>query len=106
VLVGKQGIKSMGLRFEWDRRKAAANLRKYGVSFDEASTVFHDLSAESSTMKTIRETNRDRSIVGHSEAGRLLLVSLTERAENVIRIISAPLTNKRERDDYEKNQSD
>ena len=32
----------MGFRFEWDRRKAADNLRKHGVSFNEASTVFHD----------------------------------------------------------------
>lgn len=32
----------MGLRFEWDRRKAGTNLEKHGVSFDEASTVFHD----------------------------------------------------------------
>ena len=32
----------MGLRFEWDRRKAAGNLRKHGVSSDEASSVFHD----------------------------------------------------------------
>jgi len=32
----------MSLCFEWDHRKAASNLRKYGVSFDEARTVFHD----------------------------------------------------------------
>ena len=32
----------MGLRFEWDRWKAGGNLRKHGVSFDMASTVFHD----------------------------------------------------------------
>jgi hypothetical protein len=30
------------LRFEWDERKATSNLRKYHVSFDEASTVFQD----------------------------------------------------------------
>ena len=30
----------MSLRFEWDKDKAAANLKKHGVSFDEASTVF------------------------------------------------------------------
>lgn len=32
----------MGVRFEWDRNKAAANLTWHGVSFDEASTVFYD----------------------------------------------------------------
>ena len=32
----------MAFRFEWDSRKAAANISKHGVSFDEASTVFDD----------------------------------------------------------------
>ncbi len=32
----------MGLKFEWDRRKAAANLKKHGVSFEEAATAFGD----------------------------------------------------------------
>jgi uncharacterized DUF497 family protein len=32
----------MRLRFEWDKDKAAANLKEHGVSFDEASTVFDD----------------------------------------------------------------
>ncbi len=32
----------MDLRFEWDKKKAAANLRKHGVSFDEARTVFYN----------------------------------------------------------------
>lgn len=35
----------MAYRFEWDKRKARSNLRKHGVSFDEASTVFDDPSA-------------------------------------------------------------
>ena len=41
----------MGLRFEWDRRKAGTNLRKHGVSFDEASTVFHIGSPEKTEYK-------------------------------------------------------
>lgn len=32
----------MSVHFEWDKRKAEANLRKHGISFDEASTVFDD----------------------------------------------------------------
>jgi uncharacterized DUF497 family protein len=32
----------LGYTFEWDRRKAAANLRKHGISFQEASSVFGD----------------------------------------------------------------
>lgn len=94
----------MGLRFEWDRRKAAGNLRKHGVSFDEASTVFHDPLARifDDEDHSIHETRE--IIVGHSATGRLLLVAFTERTENVIRIISARPTTTHERDDYEKNQ--
>ena len=32
----------MGMRFNWDPRKASANVKKHGVSFDEASTAFAD----------------------------------------------------------------
>ena len=94
----------MGLCFEWDRRKAIANLRKHGVSFDEASTLFHD------PLATIFDDDdhsgdEPREIaVGHSITGRLLLVSFVERTENVIRIISARQTTTHERDDYEKKQ--
>lgn len=95
----------MGLRFEWDRRKAASNLRKHGVSFDEASTVFHNplsriFDDEDHSIDEAREI-----IVGHSATRRLLLVSFVELAENVIRIISARPTTTRERDDYEENPS-
>jgi hypothetical protein len=95
----------MGLRFEWDRQKAAANFRKHGVSFDEASTVFHDpLSRifndeDHSSIHEMREI-----IVGYSVTKRLLLVSFMERAENVIRIISSRQATTRERGDYEENK--
>lgn len=42
-------------------------------------------------------------IIGHSIAGRLVVVSFTERAENLVRIISARQTTKKEREDYEEN---
>ena len=96
--------KEYGLQFEWDRRKAASNLRKHGVSFDEASTVFHDslgliFDDGDHSIDEPREI-----IVGHSATGRLLLVSFVERRENVIRIISARTTTTSERDDYEEDQ--
>ncbi|MDW7710459.1 MAG: BrnT family toxin [Deferrisomatales bacterium] len=95
----------MGLRFEWDRRKAAGNLRKHGVSFDEASTVFDDALGRIFDDEDHSEREPREIIVGHSAAGRLLLVSFTERGENVIRIISARPATPRERDDYEEDQS-
>ena len=94
----------MGLRFECDRRKAAANLRKHGVSFDEASTIFHDPLALTFDDEDHSGDEPGEIAIGHSITGRLLLVSFVEREENAIRIISGRLTTTRERDDYEKNQ--
>ena len=95
----------MALRFEWDVHKARANIRKHGVSFDEAATVFRDGLAcifddEDHSMEESREI-----IIGHSAAGRLLLVSFREKADNTVRIISARTTTKRERSDYEKKDT-
>lgn len=93
----------MGVQFEWDGRKAEANVRKHGISFDEASTVFDDplalvLADEEHSDDEVREI-----IVGHSVLQRLLLVSFTERDEDVIRIISCRKADKRERKHYEEN---
>jgi uncharacterized protein len=93
----------MAYRFEWDSRKATANVRKHGVSFDEASTVFDDPLAvifddEAHSTAEMREL-----IVGHSIADRLLLVAFTERPAALIRLISARAITKNERQDYENN---
>ncbi len=90
-------------RFEWDPRKAAANARKHGISFDEASTVFDDIYAvifddEGHSTEEPREL-----IIGHSLTNRLLIVSFVERARNRVRLISARVATKRERQEYEDN---
>jgi hypothetical protein len=90
----------MPLRFEWDEDKAASNVTKHGVTFDEASTVFSDPLAvifedEEHSPDEIREI-----IIGHSILERLLLVSFTERGEESVRIISVRKATKRERRDY------
>jgi uncharacterized protein len=95
----------MGLRFEWDREKAATNSRKHGVSFDEASTVFHDPLAQIFDDEEHSEGEAREIIIGHSATGRLLIVPFNERQSNVIRIISARLATPRERNDYEKDQN-
>ena len=64
----------MPLRFEWNEDKAASNVTKHGVTFDEASTVFGDPLAvifddEEHSLDEIREI-----IIGHSVLERLLLV--------------------------------
>jgi hypothetical protein len=88
------------VEFEWDGRKAKANLRKHGVSFEEAATAFRDpLSA--TARDPDHSTGEDRFITfGVSSRGRLLVVSHTERGEKV-RIISARAATKGERVIYE-----
>lgn len=94
----------MSLHFEWDKHKAATNFRKHRVSFDEARTVFNDSLARIFN-DPAHSTNELREIIiGHSLAERLLIVSFTERGE-AIRIISARLATRRERQDYEENIS-
>lgn len=93
----------MSVRFDWDNRKAASNLEKHNVSFEEASTVFDDpLALIFDDNAHSAEENREL-IIGHSVTGELLLVCFTEKAGNVIRIISARFPTRRERKDYEEN---
>jgi len=95
----------MGYRFEWDRRKATANVGKHGVVFEEASTVFLDPLAFIFDDDDHSDQEHRELIVGHSTNGRLMIISFTERAAGVIRIISARPATKKERENYEKNVS-
>ena len=90
----------MALRFEWDQRKAASNLRAHGVSFGEATTVFSDplsvtISDPDHSAAEVRFVD-----VGLSQLGRLLVISYTERGDR-IRLISARLASQNERRKYE-----
>ena len=84
------------MEFEWDPKKASSNLRKHKISFKEASSALSDPMAATGA-------DPDHSIgefrfitFGISERGRLLVVSHTEQSET-IRIISARLASKREK---------
>jgi uncharacterized protein len=91
----------MNIRFSWDSRKAARNRRVHdGVTFEEAATVFRDLTAfifddDEHSGEEYREL-----IIGHSTQNRLLIVSFTER-DDVIRIISARKADAGEQRVYE-----
>lgn len=90
------------MNFEWDEFKAAANLQKHGVSFEEATTVFSNPQAVIFDDEA-HSTNEQREIIiGHSSRDRLLLISFTERSA-IIRIISARRATRKERQDYEQN---
>jgi len=90
------------LRFEWDPRKAAANVRKHGVSFEEARTVFYD---ENALLRPDEEHSAEEDrflLLGLSGRLRTLVVCHCHRqADEVIRLISARKANAVERQQYE-----
>lgn len=94
----------MGVSFEWDARKAASNLRKHEVSFEEAMRVFGDPLAQIFDDPVYSDDERRELIVGHSSPRRLLIVSFVERG-SAVRILSARRTTRRERRDYEEGTS-
>ena len=88
------------MRFTWDPQKGRENLRKHGVSFEEATTAFNDyLSA--TALDPDHSISENRFITfGVSNRGRLLIVAHTDEGE-LIRVISARLATKSERKIYE-----
>lgn len=88
------------MEFTWDWRKAEANRRKHGVSFDEAVTVFFD-PRELLIWDPDHSMGEDRFVsIGLSASGRLLVVGYTERG-STIRLIFARRATMPETMDYE-----
>ncbi len=87
------------MHFTWDPRKAASNLRKHSVAFEEATTVFDDEHA----LVQPDLVHADRLLIlGTSTRARVLFVVYVEReAEDVVRIISARKATPHERKAYE-----
>jgi uncharacterized protein len=85
--------------FEWDPNKETKNIRKHGISFEEAATVF-DNPMFITVIDEEHSIDEERYItIGLSKYGRLLLVAHTERQEK-IRIISARKATKNEEKFY------
>lgn len=87
-------------KFEWDNQKAASNLLKHGVSFDEAVSVFGDGLALTFADTDHAEAEDRSRTYGVSSKARLLVVIHTER-RNGIRIISARKATRHEKSIYE-----
>jgi uncharacterized protein len=89
------------LRFEWDRKKAAENQRRHGVSFEEAESVFAD---EFAILLDDPDHSVDEArflLLGLSATLRTLVVSHCYRkADEVVRLISARKATRLERDVY------
>ncbi|HMN76461.1 MAG TPA: BrnT family toxin [Burkholderiaceae bacterium] len=91
----------MNLGFEWDPRKAAANLRKHGVSFEDAQSVFADERARLIDDPDHSVDEERFLLLGLSSSLRLLVVAHCYReAGGIIRIISARKATREEQSFY------
>lgn len=89
------------LRYEWDKRKEASNIKKHGVSFHEASTVFFDPHALTFYDPDHSDDEERFITLGMAATSKILFVAHTDRGM-VTRIISAREATKKECDGYEK----
>jgi len=95
-------------RFEWDANKASSNLKKHGISFEEAALVFRD-PFSASRLERIEHGEERWQTIGLGSGALLLVVHTwhmeTERESmEIIRIISARPATRQERADYEHSQ--
>ena len=96
----------MSLVVEWEPRKARSNLRKHGVSFEEAVSVFSNPLARVFADEEHSAEESREIIIGHSSAKRLLLVCFMEVEMDRVRIISARGATREEQHDYEEHVTD
>lgn len=91
------------MKFKWDSQKAASNLKKHGVSFQEAASVLGD--ALSITYYDPDHSAREHRYItiGMSLLGRVLMVAHADRRDN-IQIISARKATRKERRYYEEGE--
>ena len=92
----------MTQRFEWDEIKAASNLRKHGVSFEEAASVFSDALAYTFTDPDHSVVKQRLLSFGLSQFGHLLAVVHCDRGR-AIRIITSRRVTRHERGIYEQS---
>ena len=94
----------MGFLFEWDPNKAAENLQKHGVSFEEAATIFADFLSVTIDDPLHSDDEQRLVIIGQTVRGQTLVVVHTVRGDK-IRIISARQATKQERKSYEHSKN-
>ncbi len=92
------------MQFEWDPEKAAANVKRRRVTFNEAASVLEDPLSTTFPDEAHSEEEMRFLTIGASHRGRVLVVAHTER-NDTIRIISARRATRREREFYEQGES-
>ena len=91
------------IKFEWSSAKASANLKKHGVSFEEAQSVFYDEYARQFDDEAHSNKEERFILLGMSIQSRVIVVCHCERASgDIIRIISARKATRKERKFYER----
>lgn len=95
-------------QFEWDPRKARQNLKRHGIAFERAATIFTDRSALSEFDEAHSESEERWITLGLDQTGALLVVCHTFREDTEssarIRLISARKPTKREQAEYERRK--
>ncbi len=90
------------MRFEWDPAKDKSNRAKHGVSFDQASELFKSGVEYLEIYDEEHSDEEDRFIaIGPIKRG-VIVIAYTEREDDVLRIVSARMATKRERQRYER----
>jgi uncharacterized DUF497 family protein len=90
----------MSLLFEWDASKARSNIKKHGISFEEATTIFGDPRAI--TIESLAVSSERRLVtIGRSSTGRYVIVVVHTDRNDRIRLISARPASRAERKQYE-----
>ncbi len=89
------------IHFDWDNKKAKSNVKKHGVSFEEAQTVFFDDMAVQFWDESYSRKEERFLMLGLSNKLRILLVVHCFRgSDSTIRIISARKATKKEMNEY------
>lgn len=89
------------IKFDWDERKNESNIKKHGISFSEASTVFYDDDALIISDEEHSDNEERFVLIGFSYKYNLLVVCHCYREnDSIIRIISARKATKTEKSHY------
>lgn len=91
------------INFKWDPAKAEKNLEKYGVSFDEATTIFNDKHVIYYDDIEHSQKEKRECAIGRSVGRKRLLTCFIVRTQNSVRIISARVSTHGERQNYDEN---
>lgn len=94
------------MKFEWSEEKSLSNIKKHGISFEEAKEVFSDPFHISKLDYRFDYFEERWITIGSTHKNKILVVAnlfFNENGEEIIRIISARRANQKERMFYEQH---